>query len=183
MTVAFGKKQENSLLEMARTAAYVLFSDVLVENQKFQFCSCCDAVFLPGKKQKYCSKQCGHIDSGLKHKKKKQLEDNSDRLRVASHAITEWINLRRSREDWRSYVENALTKNDLFFAAQSKSKSQWLGRCIRAACTEDNSPERARIARLCTGPGASKAETRVVLKNLDTFYAQIRVAQSRKNRK
>jgi len=181
MTVAFGKKQENSLLEMARTAAYVLFSDVLVENQKFQFCSCCDAVFLPGKKQKYCSKQCGHVDSGLKSKKKKQLTDNSDRLRVASNAITEWINLRRPRRDWRSYVENALTENGLF--VDQPRKSQWLGRCIRAACTEDESPRRARIARLCTGPGASKAETREVLKNLAAFYALIRQAQSREKRK
>jgi hypothetical protein len=149
----------------------LLFSEALVENQKIQYCSRCDTAFMPGKMKKYCSKKCGHIDSALKSKKKKQSEDNSDRLRVASHAIGIWIN-RRSRRDWRSYVENVLTENGLFFG--QPRKSQWLGRCIRAAFTEDNSPQRARLAELCTGPGASKAKSKEVLKDLANFYALIR---------
>lgn len=185
MTTAFGREQEDSLLEMARTAAYVLFSDVLVENQKFQFCSRCDAVFLPGKKQKYCSKQCGHIHSGLQSKKATQIARNRNRVREASKALAAWIERGRKR-DWRGSVEEALlktkTRKGESLIVAVTGKSQWLGRCIRAAGSPNDSPQRARLVELCTGPEPSEENRKQISKDLNAFYALIRQAQSRERR-
>jgi hypothetical protein len=185
MTMAFGKEQEKSLLKMARTAAYVLFSDVLVENQKFQFCSRCEAVFLPCKKQKYCSKQCGHIDSGLQSKRATLIKLNRDRVREASKAVAAWID-RGAKRDWRGSVEKALfkkrDKKGKGLINGVSRKSQWLGRCIRAAGSPDDSPQRARLVELCTGPGLSEEERKKVSKDLNAFYALIQQAQSRERR-
>lgn len=172
-------RENRSLIKAARTMAYLLFSEVLVQRVRVEFCSRCDAAFLLGKKQKYCSKQCAHIDSGLQTKSKKTQKLNRDRVREASKAITAWLDS-QSRRDWRRRVENALTKRSLILS--ETNKSQWLGRCIRAAGSED-SPQRARLIELCTGPGDQAKEIEKVSKDLITFYALIRQAQCRENRK
>lgn len=172
-------RERVSLIEAARTMAYLLFSEVLVQGIRVRFCTRCDAAFLPGKKQKYCSTQCAHVDSGSKTKIKQTRKLNRDRVRVTSQEITAWINS-NSKRDWRLRVENALAKKNLTLSV--KGKSQWLGRCIRAAGSEGG-PQRARLTELCTGPGASEEETEKVSKDLITFYALIRQAQRRENRK
>ncbi len=172
-------RERVSLIEAARTMAYLLFSEVLVQGITVRFCMRCDAAFLPGKKQKYCSPQCAHIDSGSKTKIKQTRKRNQDRVRVTSQAITAWINS-NSKRDWRLRAENALAKKNLTLSV--KGKSQWLGRCIRAAGSEDG-PQRARLTQLCAGPGAREEETEKASKDLIAFYALIRQAQCRENSK
>lgn len=177
-----------SSIEAARTAAYLLFSEVLVRGLRFEFCGRCDLAFLPGKKQKYCSKQCGHIDSGKQSKSRTEPRKNMDRVRVASQAIVAWVD-RGGRRDWRGSVEKKLSvtkvksnkkgTKDEYLIAPSSNKSQWLGRCIRAASSPDDSPKRVRLTELCTGPGPSEEERKKVLKDLNAFYALIRQAQDR----
>jgi hypothetical protein len=172
-------REKRSLIKAARTMAYLLFSEVLVQRLRVEFCSRCDGAFLLGKKQKYCSEQCAHVDSGLQTKSKTTRKLNRDRVREASKAIAAWLDS-RSRRDWRRKAENALTQKSLIH--KGTSKSQWLGRCIRAAGSE-GSPQRARLAELCTVPGASAEEIEKVSKDLITFYDLIRQAQCRENRK
>ena len=172
-------REKVSLSEAARTMAYLLFSEVLVQGVRVQFCSRCDAAFLPGKKEKYCSPQCAHVDSGLETKSKMTRKMNRDRVREASIAITRCLN-NKSR-DWRLEVENELAKKSLIVGG--KKKSQWLGRCIRAAAGPEESLRRTRLAELCTTSGASEREIEKVSKDLITFYALIRQAQGRESRK
>lgn len=89
-TEAFLRGRPSSI-KAARTAACLLFSEVLVRGLRFEFCRRCELAFLPGKKQKYCSKQCGHIDSGKQSKSRTEPRNNRDRVRVASQGIVAWI--------------------------------------------------------------------------------------------
>lgn len=169
-------------IEAARTVAYLLFGEVLVRKLIVEFCGHCDLAFLPGKRTKYCSKQCGHTDSGRQSKSKTQAAKNQKRVRVASEAIAAWIGS-LSKKDWRLKAENALFKEEDIkgkpLISNGAGKSQWLGRCIRAAGSPDDSPKRARLAELCTGPGPSEEERKKVSKDLNAFYALIRQAQDR----
>jgi len=179
---------QQALGAAARQMAYLLFSEVLVQGLSVQFCLRCGAAFLFGKKQKYCSKQCGHIDSGKQSKSRTEPRKNRDRVRVASQAIVGWID-RGGRRDWRGSVEKKLSETkvksnkegtkDEYLIYPSSNKSQWLGRCIRAAGSSDDSPQRARLVGLCAGPGSSEEERKKVLKDLLTFYTLIQKAQSR----
>ena len=177
-----------SSIEAARTAACLLFSEVLVRGLRFEFCGCCDLAFLPGKKQKYCSRQCGHIDSGKQSKSRTEPRKNRDRVRVASQEIIAWID-KGGKQGWRGSAEKKLSDTkvrsnkkgtkDEYLIAPSSKKSQWMGRCIRAASSPDDSPKRARLTDLCTGPGLSEEERKKVLKDLNAFYALILQAESR----
>jgi hypothetical protein len=176
---------EQALGAAARKMAYLLFSEVLVQGLRVQFClrRSCGAAFLYGKKQKYCSKQCGHIDSGLQSKKAALIDRNRIRVREASKAIAAWMDS-GAKGDWRGSVEKALLKKYIngISLISGTSKSHWLGRCIRTAGSPQDSPQRARLVELCTGPKPSEENLKKISKDLNAFYASIRQAQDRTRR-
>ena len=162
-----------SLPDIARTAAYLLFSEVLIRGIRFSFCARCGAAFYPGKKQKYCGPRCSHPAPGAISKEKSTRRDNLRRLNVASSALSNWIG--NPLGQWRDHVENELLKKSL---KARVNKSQWLGRCIRAAGLPRNSPKRLRLAELCTQREASDSESKAVTKLVSDLCVLIRKAQA-----
>jgi hypothetical protein len=186
-----------SLVEFAEILAYITFSQVLLNQERFAFCGFCDAIFrATARRDTYHATICASKDTSNRSKIKRAVRRNYRRILVVCSCLR---NYRRKLSSScfpyrrhspavlssRQAVTNALCNRDLIDVALYQAKSKWYDRCIFAAKAGFGSSERAKLMNQIVNriqcilePAEYERVTRRVSQMLEELYIEILLTDS-----